>query len=89
MSIPAQVIERFARKRKIAISEAQSVFAELEQFLSYATNRSSTPPPNIDDAWHEFILDTENYANYCDAQFGRFIHHVPTSQKSCKCATGF
>jgi hypothetical protein len=33
-------------------------------------------PQIADWAWHEFILDTENYAEFCDAHFGRYLHHV-------------
>lgn len=32
---------------------------------------------NLDDLWHEHILDTSKYAADCDSLFGRFIHHNP------------
>jgi hypothetical protein len=35
------------------------------------------PPPEVDFAWHAFILDTEAYASFCQRYFGRFIHHRP------------
>lgn len=33
----------------------------------------------VDDLWHEMILDTPGYADFCVAVFGRFLHHVPES----------
>lgn len=37
------------------------------------------PVPNnqIDDFWHQHILDTRAYARDCEVIFGRFIHHNP------------
>jgi hypothetical protein len=31
----------------------------------------------IDDMWHEFILFTEDYQEFCTRYFGTFIHHLP------------
>lgn len=33
--------------------------------------------PLIDRAVHAFILDTRDYAAFCEQHFGRFLHHVP------------
>ena len=37
------------------------------------------PVPNhqIDEFWHQHILDTRAYARDCQSVFGRFIHHNP------------
>lgn len=32
----------------------------------------------IDDMWHTFILFTQDYSNFCNDHFGRYIHHQPT-----------
>ena len=37
--------------------------------------------PIIDHMWHNFILHTEEYAEFCDQYFNNYIHHVPTSKK--------
>lgn len=29
----------------------------------------------MDDAWHEFILRTSDYEDFCEKAFGRFLHH--------------
>ncbi|MGW7518708.1 glycine-rich domain-containing protein [Streptomyces sp. NPDC054796] len=31
----------------------------------------------VDTAVHALILDTRNYADFCQRHFGRFLHHVP------------
>ena len=31
----------------------------------------------IDEMWHEFILFTRDYMDFCEQYFGEFIHHVP------------
>ncbi|OHU82062.1 hypothetical protein [Mycobacterium talmoniae] len=35
------------------------------------------PSRAIDEAWHGFILCTARYAAFCDAAYGRFLHHHP------------
>jgi hypothetical protein len=31
----------------------------------------------IDEMWHEFILFTEDYTNFCLQYFGKYLHHLP------------
>ena len=31
--------------------------------------------------WHEFILFTQEYHNFCETFFGNYLHHVPCSEK--------
>ena len=38
----------------------------------------SMPSQVVDVAWHEFILFTRDYENYCKKTFRRFLHHTPT-----------
>jgi hypothetical protein len=35
------------------------------------------PTQEIDQVWHQHILDTHKYAEDCQHLFGRFIHHFP------------
>jgi hypothetical protein len=41
--------------------------------------RLSMPSVLVDDMWHKFLLHTRDYAAFCDAAFGRFLHHEPES----------
>jgi len=36
------------------------------------------PSPDVDAAWHLHITRTTDYARFCDAVFGRFLHHHPS-----------
>jgi len=38
----------------------------------------SMPSQVVDVAWHEFILFTRNYKEFCTKAIGRFLHHTPT-----------
>lgn len=48
-------------------------------YLIHISNNESVAMPSqvVDVAWHEFILFTREYANFCSKAFGRFIHHTP------------
>jgi hypothetical protein len=35
------------------------------------------PSHAVDEAWHGFILCTARYAAFCEAAYGRFLHHHP------------
>jgi hypothetical protein len=37
------------------------------------------PSRVVDEAWHEMILFTREYARFCEQAFGRFLHHSPES----------
>jgi len=37
----------------------------------------SMPSQIVDDLWHEFILYTREYQQFCAEAFGRFMHHTP------------
>lgn len=38
------------------------------------------PSRDVDPAWHAFILHSREYAEWCEEQFGRFLHHAPNSK---------
>lgn len=37
----------------------------------------SMPSQAVDEVWHDFILNTREYAIFCERAFGRFMHHTP------------
>ncbi len=77
--IPNEVIRRYAFKRDIGIPDAERLFDELEGFLDIAISSSVSPSFGVDEAWHEFILHTRLYADYCQSRYGTFVHHIPLS----------
>lgn len=45
--------------------------------LSSPRRMVSMPSQAVDAAWHEFILFTKHYEDFCRHAVGRFIHHTP------------
>ena len=35
------------------------------------------PSRVVDEAWHEFILDSLAYVRFCNGAFGSYLHHTP------------
>ena len=47
-----------------------------------------SPSPLVDIGWHNFILYTREYAQFCDTTAGRFIHHTPFDEVGVDYGTG-
>ena len=58
----------------------------LKQFFKahLASGRKFVAMPSqiVDELWHEFILYTREYQQFCDQAFGRFMHHTPAAAMS-------
>ncbi len=59
---------------------AERVTREYIRFLVLAaiSDRHVTPSEAVDQAWHLHIVYTESYHEWCEALFGRYLHHGPT-----------
>lgn len=59
---------------------AERVTREYTRFLILAaiSDREVTPSEAVDQTWHLHIVYTESYHEWCDALFGRYLHHGPT-----------
>ncbi|MBL3554186.1 glycine-rich domain-containing protein [Rhodovulum sulfidophilum] len=70
---------------KVGWSEdfTDELFNEMKRFLYLcATNEGSmAPPEDIDEIWHNFILFTVDYAEFCRDKVGTFLHHQPLTVK--------
>ena len=51
--------------------------AMAEGFFSGKRSMVAMPSKIVDEAWHEFILFTKEYENFCKKVFGEFLHHSP------------
>jgi hypothetical protein len=47
----------------------------------------SMPSRIVDEAWHEFILFTRDYQDFCQKVFGQFLHHIPTESMTHQTST--
>lgn len=60
-------------------NDAEALFEDVKRFLALcaSTTLPLSPPRIVDQAWHHFILQTKDYARFCDDYCGRYIHHQP------------
>lgn len=81
-SWPRGLLERFEKHHAgFGRKDSALVSRGLRQFfLAYlrsGTKFVSMPSQIADDLWHEFILYTREYQNFCQRAFGGFLHHTP------------
>lgn len=78
------LIEKLIKERIVdTADEGEALFAEAKKFLilSYVDtdvswNMYST---RIDEAWHQFVLFTSQYIDFCHRHFGQYLHHNPAN----------
>lgn len=59
---------------------AERVMDQALAFLWMSGHRRDvplSPSTEVDPGWHTFMLHTREYADWCQEQFGRFLHHNP------------
>jgi hypothetical protein len=66
--------------------ELDMVISGLRQFFVVCGKNNlrwcMMPSKIIDEAWHEFILNTKEYQIFCTKAFGKFLHHSPSKAMS-------
>lgn len=81
-ALPQGLYERLRKRRpELSLKDCQLVAQALRQFwlahLKSGRRFVSMPSQVADDLWHEFILYTRHYEQFCRKAFGRFLHHTP------------
>lgn len=74
----SKVVNRAVKDGLITRDAAPEALKELRAFFAVCAKRqvNLAPPSNECDAlWHTFIIQTRDYAAFCDAAFGGFLHH--------------
>lgn len=76
---------------QLSQEEEEKVQAALkEYFILYARNMDrgevrkyglAMPSKVADTLWHEFILMTKDYHNFCKNAFGQYLHHTPSEKE--------
>ena len=79
---PRGLLNKLSEKHPgLARKDAALVSRGLRQyFIAYlmsGTKYVSMPSQIVDDLWHEFILYTREYHDFCRRAFGGFLHHTP------------
>ncbi len=71
--------EKIAAATQLNPIEVPAMLGEVLRFLELTRDSELmlSPPQRLDLAWHEFILFTKLYADWCKRHLGRFVHHQP------------
>ena len=64
-----------ARQLSLILKGMRDYFLLIQ--LSPKKQMVAMPSRGVDIAWHEFILCTRAYAEFCQQAFGYFLHHTP------------
>ncbi|HEY6096080.1 MAG TPA: hypothetical protein VIU93_14110 [Gallionellaceae bacterium] len=80
--LPGSVLQRMQQKHpELTESQQRLVQQGLQQYFRVCVAARgrfvSMPSQVVDDLWHEFILFTRLYQNFCQRAFGRYLHHTP------------
>jgi hypothetical protein len=80
--LPHGLFRKLQEKRPGIDSKYHALVARaLRQFflchLASGRKYVSMPSQVVDDLWHEFILYTRNYQQFCNRAFGGYMHHTP------------
>ena len=81
-ALPRGLYDRLRKKRpELTLRDCQLVSRALRQFflthLKSGRQFVSMPSQVTDDLWHEFILYTKHYEQFCKRAFGRCLPHTP------------
>ena len=79
---PKGIFDKLQAKRPgLSLKDCQLTARALRQFflahLKSGRQFVSMPSQVADDLWHELILYTRHYNDFCNKAFGRFMHHTP------------
>jgi hypothetical protein len=70
--------------------EGEALFMEVKRYLVLAClDRNFTFDMHslrVDGVWHQFILYTVEYTDFCRRFFGRYLHHSPSNAPETKSA---
>jgi uncharacterized membrane protein YgcG len=81
--LSARVRKRFPMVRE---SDWPLVELGLQEWLVCCAWRGAAvlgmPSRAVDEAWHEFILDSIAYTAFCEKAFGEYLHHTPDEAMS-------
>jgi hypothetical protein len=86
-----EIIYRFLKIYDMSFVEANDIFLQTKKWLwllamAHQDENMKNKVPRlaidrsllfIDEMWHNFILFTQEYGEYCISKFGIYIHHKP------------
>jgi len=86
-----QILHKFQERWDVSFEEAGELFEETKKWLwlQVAARQLPKSPPlamtvalaMVDEMLHTFILFTREYIQYCDENYGVYLHHTPMTKK--------
>jgi len=73
--------KRFVDREGWSQTDAEETVRRYKNFLILLykyPDHLVAPAPDIDEAWHNHILFTQEYTRDCHAIFGGYLHHTPS-----------
>ncbi|MES2503818.1 MAG: hypothetical protein V4534_02960 [Myxococcota bacterium] len=74
------IIDKMVAHQGWMRADAEQTAALYRNFLFLQArypNKRLPPSEDVDEFWHNHILDTEHYIASCDLIFGKYLHHYP------------
>lgn len=76
------VVERLVNDRVADTeAEAEELFDECKKYLVLSVSQTDVIvgmcSTRVDEAWHAFLLYTDEYRDFCKRYFGRYVGHTP------------
>jgi hypothetical protein len=78
------VVERLVKDRVVgSVAEGEELFNEVKRYLVLSEVHRDLVvgmySVRVDEAWHAFILYTDQYRQFCNDYFGKYVGHAPTN----------
>ncbi len=53
-------------------------------YITAVQEKPIIPTKDVDDVWHQHILNTKLYSRHCDMIYGKMLHHQPFDSEESK-----
>jgi hypothetical protein len=74
---------RVAKRCDVPLAKASGAVAAYKKYVGLHMMEPFNPHPMsglVDEVWHEHILHTREYGDFCQRVVGWFLHHVPNRE---------
>ena len=79
------ILEKFEEETHFSRDKTELVAQELKRYLAMSVVNNEVKPmmfsSEVDNLWHDFVLFTKEYQEFCTNYAGEFIHHKPFPKK--------
>lgn len=84
-----KILWRFQEKLNISTKDARDLFRETLRWMWVSARSRELGGPSLairhsmlllDEMWHEFILFTCDYTEFCNTYLGGYLHHQPATR---------